>query len=203
MRVIFIRHGQAESNVDILKRMVGQHADLTEVGRHQVEKTASYLGKISTANVIYSSDIARALQTAQIIAKELNVRIVLDRRLREIDKGIWTGRPISEVIQLEGESTEDSKHTFRPPGGENWEDVGKRIASFVRAKHRAGEKEIIAVSHDHPIRMGIGFLLKKPIETWEDMPLDNASVTALNYENGIWNLDEVLHNVRPYLSAKH
>lgn len=58
------------------------------------------------------------------------------------------------------------------------------------------------VSHDHLIRMGIGKLLGTPLGTWEDMDLDNASLTVLRYEPEGWRLDPELTNVTGWQPEK-
>lgn len=198
MRAIFIRHGEAESNLNLPSRLVDQHADLTPTGIEQIEATAKFLGNFVVSKSIYSSPYPRALQSAEIIARYLDLQVATEARLKEIDKGMWKGLPVREVIQKEAEIDIDERHLYRAPGGENWLDVGSRVASFIEDLHRGGLEEVLLLSHDHPIRMGIGALLKRPVVTWEDIPIGHASVTSLLYKNDEWRLDESMFNVRPY-----
>lgn len=188
MKMIFVRHGEAESNLSPLNRKVGQHASLTETGRDQIRSTAELLGQFVTTTVVYASPYPRTLESASIIAARLQADIVIEERLQEIQKGSWEGRLVSEIIEAESKIDVDERHTFRPPGGENWQDVGERVASFVEELRMNDETEGLAVSHDHPIRMGIGALLNKPVHTWEDMPVHHASVTVLEYKDDKWQI---------------
>jgi len=196
MEAVFIRHGQAVSNLAIRGRLVGEEAPLTPEGRRQIEAAAHYLGPLVTTNVLHTSPLVRTKESAQLIAERCDLTVVIEPRLREIGKGDWTGMPVEAVIKLEGEIDIKHRHTFRPPGegGENWQDVGTRMAAFIEEQRQAGSKQLLMVSHDHPIRMGIGTLMGKPIEEWENMPIANASITRLYYEDGFWQLDETLAN---------
>lgn len=198
MQLILSRHGEAASNLAAPDSRVGAPANLTERGRAQVEATALFLGRLASFDVVYASPLPRTLETASIYAALLELPLVTDARLKEINKGDWQGKLVSEVIELESQVDIDERHRFRPPGGENWQDVGERMRDFIHEIEGRGQN-IIAVSHDHPIRMGIGALLEKPITSWEDMALDFASVTRLTREDGEdWQLDQLLVNFKPY-----
>lgn len=196
MEAIFVRHGLATSNKLGPGKLVGEEAPLLPEGRQQIEAAAHYLGPLITTDVVHTSPLVRTKESADIIARHCGLRLVVEPQLREIGKGDWTGMPVEVVIKLEGEIDIKHRHTFRPPGegGENWQDVGTRMAAFVEKERQAGTEQLLMVSHDHPIRMGIGALLGKPIEEWEDMAIANASITRLYYEDDFWQLDETLTN---------
>lgn len=199
MRVIFVRHGHADSNKDPLGGIVGQPSNLTPEGYRQVKATALFLGKFIITNIIHSSPLPRTRQTAKVIAETLQLQTVVDDRLAEIYKGDWQGRPVREVVELEAMIDIDDRPTTRPPHGENWRDVGERVYEFIEDNRKVGIEELLVVSHDHPIRMGIGRMLGKPLPSWEDMSIDNASITVLDNPEDSWQLHPSLVNVRPYL----
>lgn len=197
MQVIFIRHGEASSNTTPLEGTVGGYADLTPEGRRQISRTASVLGKFITSRVVWASPFPRTIQSAEIIARQLDLEIVVEERLKEIDKGSWQGRPVREVVELEAAVDIDKRHVFRPPGGENWQDVGERVGSLIHDLQVSEVPQAVLVSHDHPIRMAIGLLLKRQVETWEDMAIDNASITILHQQGEVWRLDPEFTNRTP------
>jgi broad specificity phosphatase PhoE len=203
MKVYFIRHGLAESNMIGPDSTVGQYARLTPEGRQQMTNLAHFLGKFVTADTIYASPLPRTRESAAILADILDTEIVIDERIAEINKGVWQGMPVEEVIELEAKVDIDDRPYYRPPQGENWSDVGERVADCVEELRRVGISEAILVSHDHPIRMGIGKLTDQPISEWEAMPLNNASVTELDYDEGRWQLSTTLHNFRPATQETH
>lgn len=199
MKALFIRHGKAESNENPLEGTVGQPSNLTAEGRRQIEATAKFLGSFILTKTIYTSPLPRTRQSAKIIADMLHLTVIVDERLAEIYKGDWQGEPVHEVVQKEAEIDIDKVPFVRPPHGENWVDVGSRVAEFVEEQRLAGIEELLLVSHNHPIEMGIGKLLGKPIPTWEDLGVDNAGVTEIEYSHGQWNLHPTIVNITPYL----
>ena len=87
--LLLVRHGETDWNAD--GRLQG-HTDrpLTDFGRRQARDLAAALaGEDLTA--IYSSDLTRARETAEIVAERLGLPVVLDRDLREKDWGNWEG----------------------------------------------------------------------------------------------------------------
>lgn len=198
MKTLLVRHGEAQSNVDIENGTAGSDRPLTKEGIEQVKSTAKWLGRVVTTKVIHSSPYIRTIETSEIIAELLDLAIVEDQRLQEIQKGEWAGKPVPEVIQLEAEVDPDTRHEYRPPGGENWLDVGRRVGNFVTEKMYKGHNQVLAVSHNHPIRMGIGYLLGTETRTWEDRTIDNASVTGITFRDGRWLILPSLDNVVPH-----
>lgn len=189
MEVFFVRHGLAESNLDYSDRNVGDFAGLVEAGRRQIAAAAKELGRLASFEVVYTSPKPRAVQSAEIIGNTLDAEIMVESKLDEISKGQWQGLPVQRVIELENQIDIKQRHTFRPPDGENWADVGARVAAFVLELRDNNCQRVILVSHDHPIRMGVGALTGQPIENWEDMEVGNGSIIRLAYRRGLWQLD--------------
>lgn len=190
MQAILIRHGQAASNLQVLDRLVGEYATLTAEGKHQIQELSTMLGRILITRTIFTSPYPRTMQSADILAEALGLQIVVDERLQEIQKGDWEGKPVREVIELEAAVDIDQRPMFRPPHGENWQDVGDRVAELIEELRQRDHKQVLLMSHDHPIRMGIGKLLAKPIASWEDLRVDNASIHILEYANGAWEISK-------------
>ncbi len=148
-RYCLIRHGQTDWNIE--GRYQGQaDAPLNEVGRAQ----ALTLGKAiadQTFAAIYSSDLSRARETAQIIAPFLNLPVSLDVRLREINQGEWEGKHIAEIktryAQMWKKHRKDPDNA-RPPGGETLREVAQRMASSLNElSHIYPEGPVLIVSH--------------------------------------------------------
>jgi broad specificity phosphatase PhoE len=93
--ILLARHGETDWNRQL--RFQG-HADepLNETGRAQARELASRLRHEPIA-AVYSSDLRRASETAEIVAAIMELPIVLDRRLREIHVGSWQGRTRGEL----------------------------------------------------------------------------------------------------------
>ncbi|WP_308556713.1 histidine phosphatase family protein [uncultured Lactobacillus sp.] len=98
MRLLVIRHGQSEA--DILKVCEGRaNFALTEKGHQQAEKTAEYIFENYRVDKIYSSTLKRAMQTANHIAKKVNLKVIPEDKLQEFDNGLRAGLPFQEAYE--------------------------------------------------------------------------------------------------------
>ena len=89
MRIYFVRHGEAISNVDHVMAGYELDTELTEKGKEQAAKTGSYLATFDpNINYIYSSPLKRAKQTAKIIKTKINCKIHYKKNL--VEKGVAT-----------------------------------------------------------------------------------------------------------------
>ncbi|HZT93458.1 MAG TPA: histidine phosphatase family protein [Gaiellaceae bacterium] len=104
--LLLVRHGETDWNAD--GRLQGQtDRPLSDYGRRQARQLAEELGG-EELEAIYSSDLARARETAEIVGERLGLPVVLDPDLREKDWGNWEGLTAVERDRVEfvGESTE-------------------------------------------------------------------------------------------------
>jgi len=122
--IYLIRHGL--DNEDYIGGW--SDVDLIETGLKQVEKTRDYIvdNKLLINNII-SSDIKRAKTTSRIINEKINVDITLDKNLRELDKGIYTGIKKSLLSNKQLEIISNYDIYDRYPNGESMYDLYKRI----------------------------------------------------------------------------
>jgi broad specificity phosphatase PhoE len=104
--LLLVRHGETDWNAD--GRLQGQtDRPLSDFGRAQARRLADELAE-ETLDAIYSSDLARARETAEIVGERLGLPVSLDPGLREKDWGTWEGLTAVERDRVEfvGESTE-------------------------------------------------------------------------------------------------
>lgn len=142
-----LRHGEAKSNKEKLVSSWPEkiYNPLTEKGRRQVEKMTDNLGR-QKIELIFSSDLLRTKQTAEIISRTLGARTEFDKRLREISMGIYNGN--QEQSWNDFFKTNLRRFTTRPPKGENYRDVKKRVAKFIREiDKKYNNKKILIISH--------------------------------------------------------
>ncbi len=104
--LLLVRHGETDWNA--VGRLQG-HTDrpLTDFGRRQARQLAAELER-EELEAIYSSDLARARETAEIVGERLGLPVELDSDLREKDWGTWEGLTAVERDRVEfvGESTQ-------------------------------------------------------------------------------------------------
>lgn len=147
------RHCEGEHNVaGVLAsgpEKNGNGASLTEKGNTQAEKIGQDLKK-SGIDIIYASPLKRTQQTAKIIAKAIGAKIITDKRLTEINGGVFNGRPIGEYLRFFQNKAEHFTKT--PPGGENYSEIKKRVMEFIlEINAKYPNKTILIVSHGDPL----------------------------------------------------
>jgi len=148
-----LRHGETPYQVEkrgrYYPRLELTPILLTEKGKRQIRNLAKKL-KRENIDLIFSSDVPRACQTAEIVAKELGLKVNLDPRLRDINMGIYGGRPMEELFRDFPNPME--RFYKRPKNGESWSDCQKRMIDFIEdidKKHK--NKKILIVSHCDPL----------------------------------------------------
>jgi phosphoserine phosphatase len=127
-RLILIRHGETEWNV--IGRYQGQ-ADppLNEQGIAQSYQLADQLIE-SNLEILYTSPLQRAAQTAQILANKLRIPLYIEPRFMEIHQGDWQTRLRSEIEQLYPDlfrRWESEPWEVSPPHGESLSQVQDRV----------------------------------------------------------------------------
>lgn len=181
MRLIMVRHGRtAWNNVGKLQG----HSDvpLDEVGREQVLTTAKYLAKEELQG-IYTSDLSRAKDTAAAIANDRMLEPVVDRRLRELNLGIWEGLDFNTVYN-EYRQEYDAWYgnaAGKVPGGEGVKDVEKRVLDFIWEVMPKHQNETVAIAtHGGVVKSVLAYALG-PQYLW-DQVIDYASITIIKIQ---------------------
>ena len=147
--IVLVRHGESEWNARGLWQ--GQ-ADppLSPRGRHQAEHAAGRFALLAPA-ALYTSDLARARQTAEILGRALALEPRPERRLREFHVGVWAGLSVAEIeAGWPGQYARfrAREPDVRPGGGESPRELLARVRAAldaIAARH-PGET-VIAVSH--------------------------------------------------------
>ena len=152
---ILIRHGQTDWNVD--GRYQGQ-ADppLNELGLEQAHVLAEELKSVRLDRLV-TSPLKRALQTARIIAKTLQIPLETDSRLMEIHQGDWQTRLRSDIERMYPElfrSWEKEPWQTTPPGGESLRQVRERVYQAMDDIRSKWPNQVVGiVAHRIPIAL--------------------------------------------------
>lgn len=156
-RLLLIRHGQTSWNAAGLWQGHGD-PELTLEGHAQAERLARSLREATDSpwTKVISSDLARARQTAEVVAERLSLPIESDLRLRELDVGTWSGLSRSEIASRDLETLlafERGEPTIRPGGGESRIEIRERTHEFVcDLVNRSAGQSLIIVTHLGVIR---------------------------------------------------
>ena len=133
---------------------------LTKKGEGQIKKIADLLKK-KKIHLIYSSDFFRTKQTAGIVARELGLKIIFDKRLRDINLGIYRGG-MKEKFYQDFQKYSEKRFYKRPFRGESWSDTRKRMTNFLKdIDKRYKGKKILVISHGDPL-----WLLEGAAKNW-------------------------------------
>jgi len=190
-RILLIRHGETDWNVE--GRIQGHlQIPLNRRGRAQAELLAAHL-QGTRLDAVYSSDLMRALQTAQAIVRYSRHEIREDVRLREWDLGVLAGlrRNQAEHDQPQAARIRRDNLVDEPiPGGESirqrFERV-TRVVADIAARHR-GECVLI-VSHGGPLGDCYRRATGKRIEERVKIDLFNASINEIHIDGDDWRLE--------------
>jgi broad specificity phosphatase PhoE len=177
--LVLARHGETDWNRE--RRLQGwADPPLNELGRAQARELAASLNG-TRIDAIYSSDLRRASETAQIVASELELPVRENRCLREVDLGSWSGKLREEVA---GQMRSD---------GESREDLRDRVVASVlgiAADHPA--ETLLIVSHGGALRA-----LEKHATGRDARPLANCETFTMQAENGSLALVEPVAQAPP------
>ncbi len=147
-KFLVLRHGEAENNIKkICSSLVTDKYSLTEKGRKQVIATAKKLEK-EKIDLILASDLIRTKETAEIIAQKLGVKIIFDKRLREVNVGKFNGKTFNEIKDFKEKWNQGKNIQF--PQGDSWESIKERVTNFyndIFLKYRNKNKNILIISH--------------------------------------------------------
>lgn len=169
--LLLVRHGETDWNA--AGRLQG-HTDrpLSSYGREQARRLAEELAG-EEFDAIYSSDLARARETAEIVGKRLHLPVVLDPDLREKDWGNWEGLTSTERlgVELVGESTEGHE--------------ARMLASLARIAAEHPDGRVLVVTHGGSMRrvqtqaLGFAMPVVENCGSWH-CAWENGAVVALD-----------------------
>ena len=153
---LVLRHGESEAMMLGIVSSEHDSYPLTEKGKKEIENAAKKL-KDKKIDLIFSSPILRAKESAEISGRALGIEAKIADELSETNFGILSGKPVAGYHQLC--SAPIDYFTKAPMGGENLNDVKRRVARLMRRLEKEYEgKTILLVSHNDPIWLlsGIG-----------------------------------------------
>jgi broad specificity phosphatase PhoE len=191
--IYFVRHGETESNAKNIRQGAG--GSLTEKGRMQALETAKRFPKHrGRPQVIIASPYQRTRETAEIIAKELGMKVkysdlLVERRNPTEIIGHEGGEPkVREII----DRIDKSYHAddLRVSDEENFEDLKKRAKKLLAYISRRNAKRIIMVTHGIFLKMVAAYMVHGDSLTASEYnnlsyfnPISNASMAICSYKH--------------------
>lgn len=185
-----LRHGQTEGKIKIYKGLLD--VPLSKEGESQAKKVSKFLLPYMKRydlkpEVIYSSPLKRALSTAEIIGKELSLKIKKADELKERSFGKWEGLSINEIISIYPEEFEKWRSNplrFSPPDGESTLQLRRRAKKIIKQiinNHRGSQ--IFVVGHGSINRVILCDLLGLPLKNIFRIEQDFACINIVEFYN--------------------
>lgn len=157
-----LRHGQSIKNKKRISAGWPEkfYSPLTKKGEREIKEVAKKLKK-KKIDFIFSSDLLRTKQTAVIVGKELDLDPKLDKRLREVNYGIFNGKTIEETSRFWDKEKKlgplkyySKRFKISLPEGENYFEIEKRISGFIKEIEKKYQgKNILIVGHQRPFTL--------------------------------------------------
>ena len=203
-KLLFIRHGQSQSN--LAGSFTGStDVALTDMGLRQAEATAEYIVSTYAVDGVYASDLQRAFNTGKAVADRLGLEVQPHKGLREIFAGQWEGQAFTYLLTAYPETFAGVwRHDVGNAvcdGGESVAQLRERVCAAVREIAEANPgKTLVIASHATPIRCMECICQGKSLAEMQSVPwVTNASVTEIHYENGIFT--EVISSYDKHLEG--
>jgi isoleucyl-tRNA synthetase len=212
-RYFVVRHGESIKNVKKIESCWPENIPMSLTKKGQREALLAFQKiKKERVDLIVSSDLLRAKQTAEIIAEKLGVKVSFDKRLREVNVGIFNGKSEEEFgkyfdpeRKFDYQDYYSRRFVQKPPKGENYTQVEKRFYDFINdmeKKHQG--KNIVIVSHQRCIT-----LLEKLMNGWNvkdfiakvtsKKEIKTGEVREVEFRKFPYNEDMEMDFHRPYV----
>jgi broad specificity phosphatase PhoE len=179
--VLLARHGETDDNRPPLRFQGWRDTPLNDTGRRQAEALAERVAGQGLVS-LWSSDLSRARETAEIVGARLGLEARLDARLREANRGRWEGRLFDDVAAEEPElyaAWVRAGPLWRFPGGESLPEQQQRVAACVEEIRAGGALPALAVSHGGSIRVMLCLSDPRGLEAFHTFEIPNTAVIAV------------------------
>ena len=193
---LLIRHGETDYNkkMHLPGRLPDVH--LNKKGQQQAQLVADSL-KDAPIKAIYSSPMDRTLETAEPLAKNLNLQVVSIPGLLETNCGDWQGQSVKKLRRQKiWKSVQLHPSLFHFPGGESIAECQHRMVQALETlRKQHSEHDVVACfSHADPIKQVVAYYLGLSLDNFQRLSVDTASISALFISDNGSRLIMLNHN---------
>jgi broad specificity phosphatase PhoE len=190
MRLIAVRHGETEWNQE-LREMGHLDSPLTPRGIEQAQALGRRLDKLGF-DVLYSSDLGRAIHTAEIIGAICRKPVHLNSDLRERHMGVFQGLTREEINERYPDQMAAYERTgfldVIPDGESAQERTDRSVRVLTEIASRHAEQTVVVVTHGGFLTGFLGFVLGIPFSNGRRFKKENAGFNAFEYVEPNWYL---------------
>ena len=179
--LLLARHGETDDNREPLRFQGWRDTPLNDTGRRQAAELAERVADLGLLS-LWSSDLSRAHETAEIVGARVGLRPRLDPRLREANRGRWEGRLFRDVARDEPERYAAwlrAGEGWRFPGGESLREQQDRVTASIEDARAAGDLPVLLVCHGGSIRVMLCESDPRGLDAFHDFAVPNVAVVEL------------------------
>lgn len=178
--VVLARHGETNDNRPPIRVQGFTDTPLNEVGREQAHELAERVTGDGFRS-LWSSDLARARETAAIVGARIGFEPRLDPRLREANRGRWEGHLFIDIAREEPElyaAWLRAGPDFRFPGGESLLEQQQRVMATLDDVVATGELPALVVCHGGSIKVVLCARDPRGLYAFQDLKVPNVALVA-------------------------
>lgn len=181
--VLLARHGETDDNRQPIRFQGFRDTPLNDTGRAQARELAERVAaRAEPIRSLWSSDLSRARDTAEIVGAHIGLEPRLDPRLREANRGRWEGYTFEEIKRSEPEEFAAWMRGgpgWRFPGGESLKEQQDRVLAALADVESAGELPALAVCHGGSIRVVLCSRDPRGLNAFHTFEVPNVAVVPL------------------------
>jgi alpha-ribazole phosphatase len=195
MKLFLIRHGQTDWNLE--GKIQGScDIELNNTGIAQAEELSrKALENNYRFSKIYSSKQKRALRTAEILSRAINVDYIATKGLEEINLGQWEGLSWAEVkgnFPKEYEEWYNNRRYTKAPKGESYQDMLERVLAVIYKIINENSEDVAIVTHGAVIMCLQCYITNTPFKEMSKFKAGNTAITEI--DSSLFNKEVLLHN---------
>ncbi len=179
--ILLARHGETDDNIEPIRIQGSVDTPLNETGRAQARGLAERVAGEGLA-AIYTSQLSRARETAEIVGARLGLEPIVDPRLAEGNRGDLEGRLWQDVAAEDPAlyaAWRAAGDRFRFPGGESLLEQQERVVAALVDITQAGRLPALVVCHGGSIRVALCHTHKRGLDTFHDWDVPNVALIRL------------------------
>jgi broad specificity phosphatase PhoE len=178
---VLARHGETNDNREPIRVQGFTDTPLNATGRRQAQELSGRVADLGFRS-LWSSDLSRARETAEIVGRRIDLEPRLDARLREASRGRWEG---SLFIDIEREDPggyaawRRAGAEFRFPGGESLLEQQQRVSAALDDIAEQGELPALVVCHGGSIRVVLCLSDPRGLDAFHEFDVPNVGLAEL------------------------